>query len=67
MKKSDKRGSRYEDQYESNPDAGRRKVKLKPISKQKYKPKQYYVDEVDDDFSDIDLFGLKEDQDWEQD
>ena len=65
MKKSDKRGSRQGDQYNVRPD-GQRKFKLKPTGKQKYKPRQYYADEVDDDFSDIDLFGLKEDQDWEQ-
>ena len=59
MKKSDKSGSRNGDQYEIRPD-GQRKVKLKPTGKQKYKPKQYYADEVDDDFSDIDLFGLNE-------
>lgn len=41
--------------------AGQRKYKLKPQTKQKYKPKQVYAEELDDDFSDIDLFGLKED------
>jgi hypothetical protein len=66
MKKSDKRGSRYEGQYEVRPE-GRRKVKLKPVNKQKYKPKQYYADEMDDDLSDIDLFGHQEEEDWQQD
>ncbi|RMF02267.1 MAG: hypothetical protein D6772_03695 [Bacteroidetes bacterium] len=64
MKKSDKRKSRHGDWLEKRSE-GQRRHKLKPAGKQKYKPKQYYVEEMDDDFSDIDLFGLQEDSQYE--
>lgn len=64
MKKSDKRPPRKQTASPQRRD-GKRKFKLKPTNKQKYKPKQVYADELDDDFSDIDLFGLKEDEDYD--
>lgn len=44
----------------------RRRTKLQPVGKQKYKPKQVYLLDEDDD-EEIDLFGLNEDDDDDYD
>lgn len=43
----------------------RRRTKLQPVGKQKYKPKQVYLE--DDEDIEIDLFGYLEDDDDEED
>lgn len=63
MKQSEKRAYDRPEQRSSNhatPEANR-KTKLKPQSKQKYKPKQVY--QLQDDDDDLDIFAyLKEDE-----
>ena len=66
MKQSDKRGNGRptERSFNSPGQEGHRKTKLKPVSKQKYKPKQIY--QIQDDDDDLDIFDyLKEDEDIE--
>lgn len=68
MKQSDKKGTdRPEERSSSIPGhEGHRKTKLKPIGKEKYKPKQVY--QYQDDEDELDIFGyLKDDEDDEDD
>lgn len=44
----------------TNSNDQRRRPKLQPVGKQKYKPKQVYIEDEDED-EEIDLFGLNED------
>lgn len=44
-----------------NTNEQRRRTKLQPVGKQKYKPKQVYLE--DDDDTEIDLFGYLEEED----
>ncbi|WP_367391354.1 hypothetical protein [Lewinella sp. LCG006] len=65
MKQLDKqRQSRPENNASgTNSNDQRRRTKLQPVGKQKYKPKQVYLEDEDDE--EIDLFGLnEEDEDY---
>ena len=64
MKQLDKqRQSRPENSVPgTNSNDQRRRTKLQPVGKQKYKPKQVYLEDEDED-EEIDLFGLNEEED----
>lgn len=59
MKKSDKkRSTQPTDRSASvDPKETRRRTKLKPLAKEKYKTKQVYYSEEDDETEEINLFG----------